>query len=51
MLSLDRPALDWVNIATGMGVEAERVETADALCRAFERGLAVEGPYLVEVVI
>ena len=51
MLSLDRPALDWVNIATGMGVEAESVETADALCRAFERGLAVEGPYLVEVVI
>ena len=51
MLSLDRPALDWVALATGMGVEAERAETADDLCRAFERGLASEGPYLVEVPI
>jgi len=51
MLTLDRPTLDWVEIAGGMGVEAERVESADALCRAFERGLAVQGPYLVEVVI
>ena len=32
-------------------LEAERVETADALCDAFERGLAVQGPYLVEIVI
>ena len=51
MLSLDRPTIDWVNLANGMGVEAERVETADALCDAFERGLAVKGPYLVEIVI
>ena len=51
MLTLDRPTLDWVDIATGMGVEAERVDTADALCRALDRGLAVDGPYLVEVVI
>ncbi|MCG8545167.1 MAG: thiamine pyrophosphate-dependent enzyme, partial [Alphaproteobacteria bacterium] len=51
MLSLDRPTIDWVSLAKGMGVEAERVETADALCDAFERGLAVQGPYLVEIVI
>jgi acetolactate synthase-1/2/3 large subunit len=51
MLTLDRPTLDWVELAAGMGVEAERVESTDALCRAFERGLAVQGPYLVEVVI
>jgi acetolactate synthase-1/2/3 large subunit len=51
MLTLDRPTLDWIDIASGMGVEAERVETADQLCDAFERGLAVKGPYLVEVVI
>jgi acetolactate synthase-1/2/3 large subunit len=51
MLTLDRPALDWVDLASGMGVEAERVETVDQLCDAFERGLAVKGPYLVEVVI
>lgn len=51
MLSLDNPTLGWVDLAKGMGVEADRVESADDLCRAFERGLAVEGPYLIEVVI
>jgi acetolactate synthase-1/2/3 large subunit len=51
MLTLDRPTLDWVDIAASMGVEAERAENADELCRAFERGLAVKGPYLVEVVL
>lgn len=51
MLTLDRPTLDWIDLAKGMGVEAERAETADELCAAFERGLAVKGPYLVEVVV
>jgi acetolactate synthase-1/2/3 large subunit len=51
MLTLDRPVLDWIDLAKGMGVEAERAATADELCDAFERGLAVKGPYLVEVVV
>lgn len=51
MLSLDRPALDWVGIANGMGVEAVRVDTAEGLCRAILRGLAVQGPYLIEILI
>ena len=51
MLSLDRPTLNWVEIATGMGVEAERVDSGDGLCRAIDRGLAVAGPYLIEVVL
>jgi acetolactate synthase-1/2/3 large subunit len=51
MLTLDRPTLDWIDLSRGMGVEAERAETADALCAAFERGLAVKGPYVVEVVV
>jgi acetolactate synthase-1/2/3 large subunit len=51
MLSLDRPALDWVQLARGMGVEATRVETAEDFARAFRAGLAAPGPYLVEVVI
>jgi acetolactate synthase-1/2/3 large subunit len=51
MLTLDRPTIDWVGMAASMGVEAERAETADELCRAFDRGLAVKGPYLVEVVV
>src|SRR5690606_8879936 len=45
MLSLDRPELDWVKLAAGMGVEAVRVDTAEGFCKAFEAGLAVQGPY------
>jgi acetolactate synthase I/II/III large subunit len=51
MLTLDRPTIDWVSIAASMGVEAEKAHDTDELCRAFERGLSVKGPYLVEVVI
>jgi acetolactate synthase-1/2/3 large subunit len=51
MLSLDRPALDWVSLARGMGVEAARAETPDALARAFRAGLDAPGPYLIEVVL
>lgn len=51
MLSLDNPALDWVKLAGGMGVPARRVETIEALQDAIREGLAVEGPFLVEVVM
>ena len=51
MLSLDRPDLQWAGLANSMGVEAERVETAEDLCTAMSRGLASDGPYLIEVVI
>ena len=51
MLWLDRPDLQWAGLANAMGVEAERVETAEDLCTAMSRGLASEGPYLIEVVI
>jgi acetolactate synthase-1/2/3 large subunit len=49
MLSLDRPDLRWTELAAAMGVAAERVETAEDLCAAMSRGLASEGPYLIEV--
>ncbi len=51
MLTLDRPALDWVHLARGMGVEATRADTPDAFARAFRAGLAAPGPYLIEVVL
>ncbi len=34
MLDLDHPALDWVSLAKGMGVEAARADTCEALRRA-----------------
>ncbi|MEX0284201.1 MAG: acetolactate synthase large subunit [Paracoccaceae bacterium] len=51
MLSLDRPALDWVQMARSMGVEAERVETAATLAAAMQNGFASGGPYLIEVML
>jgi acetolactate synthase-1/2/3 large subunit len=51
MLTLDRPDLDWVALAKGYGVEAGRAKTLEELAAQFRRGLAVAGPYLVEVVM
>lgn len=45
---LDDPSLDWVGLARGMGVPGEVVEDQAGLARALERGLAADGPYLVE---
>jgi acetolactate synthase I/II/III large subunit len=49
MLSLTRPNLDWVSMAKGMGVDATKVDTLENLARAFRAGLAIEGPYLIEL--
>jgi acetolactate synthase-1/2/3 large subunit len=51
MLTLDRPDLDWVALAKGYGVEAGRAKTLEELAVQFRRGLAVAGPYLIEVVM
>ena len=51
MLTVDGPGLDWLQIARGQGVEAGRATDMDAFAREIRRGLAVKGPYLVELVI
>ena len=49
MLSLDRPALDWVAIARGHGLGAERVQDAPSFYRALKAAIASRGPSLIEV--
>ncbi|MEI2418055.1 acetolactate synthase large subunit [Orrella sp. JC864] len=51
MLDLDEPALDWVHLARGMGVEAVRTDTVQAFAQALAAGLARQGPFLIEAVI
>jgi len=51
MLSLRNPDLDWVSLARGFGVEARRVRTVAEFARAFEEGLAADGPFLIEAAI
>ena len=51
MLTLDRPDLNFVEMASSMGVDGARVETAQDFSKALAAGIATDGPYLVEVVI
>ena len=51
MFNLDRPHLDWVAMAKGMGVEGIRTETAEQFNKALETGLSIKGPYLIEAVL
>jgi acetolactate synthase-1/2/3 large subunit len=50
MLSLDRPDPDWVALAKGHGVAAERVDDMGAFVRAFRAALGEKGPRLIELV-
>jgi acetolactate synthase-1/2/3 large subunit len=49
MLSLDRPTLDWVALARGMGVSGRAVTTADDFNKALAEAMAEKGPRLIEV--
>jgi acetolactate synthase-1/2/3 large subunit len=51
MLDIDRPDLDWVSLAKGMGVPAGRAEDCQGLATQLQRGLAEPGPYLIEAVL
>lgn len=51
MLTLNRPDLDWVSMARGMGVPGVKVQTAEQLAKAFESGLQAGGPNLIQVVL
>jgi acetolactate synthase-1/2/3 large subunit len=50
-LQLGRPDLDFVALATGMGVPASRATTAAELAQAFGRALAEPGPHLIEAIV
>jgi acetolactate synthase-1/2/3 large subunit len=45
---LDNPKVDWVALAQGYGVEAVRATTNAELADALRRGLALDGPLLIQ---
>jgi acetolactate synthase-1/2/3 large subunit len=49
MLKIDRPALDWVALARGMGVAARAVTTADEFVAALAEAIPERAPRLIEV--
>ena len=51
LLDLRRPDLDFVALATGMGVPATRATTAEELAEQLARALAEPGPHLVDAVL
>lgn len=48
MLNIDDPALDWVSMANGMGVEAARADTPERFFELLGAALARRGPFLIE---
>lgn len=51
MLDLVDPALDWVKLAAGMGVEATRVDSIAGFEAAFSSAMGRRGPFLIEALI
>jgi len=49
MLKIDRPTLDWVALAKGMGVAARAVTSADEFVAALAEAIPQRGPRLIEV--
>jgi acetolactate synthase-1/2/3 large subunit len=49
MLKIDRPTLDFVAMAKGMGVPGRAVTSADEFNKALEEANATQGPSLIEV--
>jgi acetolactate synthase I/II/III large subunit len=51
MLEIDRPELDFVSLARGMGVPATRAEDAHSFTSQFEAAIAEPGPALIQAVL
>ncbi|MGB6057302.1 MAG: acetolactate synthase large subunit [Microthrixaceae bacterium] len=51
MLDLTGPSLDFVSLATGMGVKATRATTAEEFTEQLETALNTPGPNLVEAIL
>ena len=49
MLTLDRPHLDWIALARGLGVEGTRAATLEAFASGLKAAFSRRGPYLVEL--
>ena len=51
MLTLDKPNIDWVSIAKGMGIHAVKADECESFIRAIKLAFKNKGPFLIELVI
>jgi acetolactate synthase-1/2/3 large subunit len=49
MIDIDKPRIDWLAMATSMGVSAVAVETAESFHKALVDSAREPGPRLIEV--
>ena len=50
-LDISQPPIDFVSIAKGMGMPAERTRTAEEFNKALENALREPGPHLIDAVV
>ncbi len=50
-LDISNPGIDFVSIAKGMGMPAERVRTAEEFNAALERAFREPGPHLIDAIV
>ena len=51
LLDLGDPRIDWVSLASGLGLPAMRCESAEGFDAAFDAAMAQKGPMLIEVAL
>ena len=51
LLDLTNPAIQWTDIARGMGMTSQRVETVAELDTAMAYAMSEQGPRLIEVML
>ena len=51
MLDLHNPEMNWMQIATGLGVEASRATTCEEFAAQYKSAMTQKGPRLIEVMI
>ena len=51
MLKIDRPTIDFVSLAKGMGVPARSVDNTDDFVKALAEAIPEKGPRLIEVLM
>ncbi|MDW6002521.1 acetolactate synthase large subunit [Vibrio mangrovi] len=51
LMSLENPSINWLSLASGMGVRAVRTETRKSFDMVFREAMQCSGPQLIEVVL
>ena len=51
LIDLERPSINWVRVAEGLGVPAVSVDTAEGLARELAKATKEPGPHLIEMVL